>query len=98
MKVLAIEKELKEIDPVALAEVLQKEARVVWDMYTEGVLREHYFKEDAYEAVLVFECEDVESAQKLVERLPLVRLGYITFECIGLRPYPGVERLFSSHI
>lgn len=97
MKVLAIEKELKEIDPVALEEVLRQEAEVVWELYTEGLLREHYFKEDAYEAVLVFECEDTLQAQQLVARLPLVKLGYITFECIGLRPYPGVSRLFCSH-
>jgi hypothetical protein len=35
-------------------------------------------------------------AQRLLETLPLVQAGLITFEVIPLIPYPGFERLFGE--
>lgn len=96
MKCIAIEKELKAVDPVALAAILKEEASVVWSLTMDGLLRETWFKQDSYEAVLVFEAPDVDSVKQALDKLPLVREGYISFEVIGLRPYPGLSRLFGA--
>ncbi len=96
MRCLAIEEELKPIDAETMNDVLKEEAQVIWELYTEGVLREHYFKDESYLAVLVFECDSAKEVEELVARLPLVRLGYIRFDCMALRPYPGLSRLFAK--
>jgi len=44
--------------------------------------------------VLVLECDDVESAQRILASLPLVEQGLISFELIPLKAYPGFARLF----
>ena len=94
MKFMAIEEELKPVDTVKDAALLKEEALVVWDLMQGGVLRESYFKDDIWEAVLVFECESKAAAEASLARLPLVREGYIRFEVMGLRPYTGLQRLF----
>ena len=94
MKCIAIETELRAIDPVGQAKLLKEEAKVVWDLTMQGLLRESYFKKDSYEAVLIFESETVEAVREALNRLPLVQEGYIAFETIALRPYPGLSRLF----
>jgi hypothetical protein len=48
------------------------------------------------EAVLVLECTDVEEANEVLNTLPLVKEGLITFDFIPLAPYPGFARLFEE--
>lgn len=94
MKILALEHEL----PGGTAEKFQQHARAeaarVWELYQQGIIRELYFRDDRNEAVLVLECEDVESARQILATLPLVKHGLITFELIPLKAYPGFARLF----
>lgn len=96
MKILALEHEL----PGATAEEFQQHAHVealrVWELHQQGVIRELYFRADRSEAVLVLECEDVESARQALATLPLVEHGHITFELIPLKAYPGFARLFAD--
>jgi muconolactone delta-isomerase len=96
MKILAIEHEL----PNTVAEDFQRyaneEARRTWDLHQSGLIRELYFRSDQDEAVLVLECASVEEAQQTVGDLPFVREGFITFELIPLKAYPGFERLFAK--
>lgn len=95
MKILAIEKEL----PGGTPELFQKhgkaEAQHAWELYQQGVIRELYFRQDRSEAVLILECEDVAAAEIMLQTLPLVKAGLITFELIPLKAYPGFERLFA---
>jgi muconolactone delta-isomerase len=94
MKILALEHEL----PGATAEEFQQQARAeaarAWELHQQGIIRELYFRADRNEAVLVLECEDVESARQMLATLPLVEHGLITFELIPLKAYPGFARLF----
>ena len=96
MKILALEHEL----PGAAAQSFQRyaieEARQVWDLYQEGLLRELYFRADRNEAVLVLECGSIEEAQGILEELPFSREGLISFETIPLKAYPGFQRLFAE--
>ena len=47
MKCIAIETELRAIDPVGQAKLLKEEAKFVWDLTMQGLLRESYFKKDS---------------------------------------------------
>jgi len=74
---------------------LHVEALMAWELMQADVIREMYFREDRHEAVLVLECESVQAAEDVLNTLPLVKEGVITFEMIGLRPYSGLARLFA---
>jgi len=94
MKILALEHEL----PGATAEKFQQHAHAeafrAWELHQQGIIRELYFRTDRSEAVLVLECDDVESAREALASLPLMRHGLIEFELIPLTAYPGFARLF----
>jgi len=108
MKILALEKEIPNTTSEQFAPHLQAEAARVWELYKSGQLREIYFRGDRHlhrtahgavqvsEAVLILECAVVEEAHQLLNSLPLVQVGLITFEVIPLVPYPGFERLFDE--
>lgn len=96
MKILAIEKDLPGVTPEQTRPLLKEEAAKVWDLYQAGVVREFYFRADRSNAVLVLECPDLKTATEVLETLPLVRDGLVTFEVIPLAPYPGFARLFAA--
>ena len=75
---------------------MQAEADRVWELYQIGYLREFYFRHDQTTAVLVLEYDSVEEAQQVLDTLPLVQEGLITFDMIPLRPYSGFARLFAT--
>ena len=95
MKILAIERESNGVSNDAFVPHLKTEAARVWELYLSGALREFYFRDDQPAAVLILECDDVDAAQKVLDTLPLVKEGLITFDIIPLVPYPGLSRLFS---
>lgn len=96
MKILAIEKERPGVQPDQFASRLKAEALGTWSLYQSGVLRELYFRQDRSEAVLMLECANAAEARGLLDGLPLVQAGLITFEIIPLVPYTGFARLFAS--
>ena len=96
MKILALEHELAGATLEKFQQLARAEAARAWELYQQGSLRELYFRADRREAVLVLESEDVESARQVLETLPLVKHGLITFELIPLVAYPGFARLFQG--
>jgi hypothetical protein len=96
MKILAIEKEIPDLTAEDFKPHLKAEAVKVWELYQAGVFRELYFRQDRSEAVLMLECADVENANEVLNTLPLVKEGLITFDIIPLGPYPGFSRLFAE--
>jgi muconolactone delta-isomerase len=72
------------------------EAARVWELYQAGLFREMYFRQDWPGAVLILECASVDEAHEVLNTLPLVKEGLITFEVIPLVAYPGFSRLFAS--
>ena len=96
MKILAIEKEIPGLTADDFKPHAKAEAAKVWEFYQAGVFRELYFRQDRPEAVLVLECTGVDEANEVLNTLPLVKEGLITFEVIPLRPYPGFARLFAK--
>lgn len=96
MKILALEQEKPGLTAEDFAPHLTAEARRVWDLHEQGILREIYFDADAHTAVLMLECDDIEQAQAILDDLPLVAAGLITFDVIPLAPYTGFTRLFAD--
>lgn len=94
MKILAIEKELKEKDHTNFEPHLKSEALNVWELVKDDIIREIYFDALKHTAVIILECESVEVAKNVLTNLPLVREKFITFEFIPLTAYNGFERLF----
>lgn len=96
MKILAIEREVPGITDNEFEPHLQQEAAKVWELHQSGVFRELYFRNDQSSAVLVLECSDTKEASQILQTLPLVKEGLITFEIIPLTSYPGFSRLFAN--
>ena len=96
MKILALEKAVPGVIPWQFRPHLEDEARRVWELYQQGVIRELYFRADRTDAVLILECEDADSARSVLDTLPLVKAGLVEFEVIPLIPYPGFGRLFEA--
>lgn len=95
MKFLAIEQERPGVTAADYtAELKKAEAAKAWELYQAGFIRELYFRQDYPAAILILECVDTAEAQRLLNNLPLVQAGLITFELIPLIPYPGFARLF----
>ena len=94
MKILAMEKDIPGVLVSRFTEHLEEEARRVWELYQSGVIRELYFRQDKSAAVLILECSNLDEAAKVLNDLPLVEAGLITFDLIPLIPYPGFSRLF----
>lgn len=93
MKFLAIEKDNTGSTGQADRDLLELEAREVYALYQQGIVREMYFNQN-HEAVLMLECKDMKAAEESLSRLPLVANGLISFEISELRPYTGFERIF----
>jgi len=96
MKIIAIEHELPGASPEKFQQYARAEALRAWELHQQGSIRELYFRTDRQEAVLVLECETVDSARAILRQLPFVEHGLIDFELIPLKAYPGFARLFSS--
>jgi hypothetical protein len=95
MKILAIEKEAEEVDWQNAHDILKEEARQVYQLYLSDTLREIYFMENKT-TILILETANKTVAEELLQKLPLVKAGFISFEVMELRPYRGYDRLIKG--
>ena len=58
MKILAIEKKADGLNELLVKNLLIEEAKQVWKLYKDEVLRQIYFTKDDHRAVLILECEN----------------------------------------
>lgn len=97
MKLIALEHDQPGARPLDFTpELLEAEARRVYELQQANVIREVYFRADRNAAVLILECDNLNRACAVLNSLPLVQAGLITFEIIPLKPYPGLARLFAK--
>lgn len=94
MKIIALEIERPHATREDFAPHLDAEARHVWELQQQGIVREVHFRADRHTAVLILECDNLVQAEVLTAGFPLVRAGLIHFDLIPLAPYPGFARLF----
>ena len=97
MKVLAVGHARSGVMWEDIAPYVDEEARSMWEVYESEQLREFYLRADHLPGVvLVFECDDMTEAERLVAALPMVEAGLLDFEVIPLRPYMGFRELFKN--
>ena len=96
MKILALERELDYTSSAEFKKYAKEEAKVLWDLYSNGFVREFYFRADEDSAVLVLEADSASVASDKLNELPFVSKKLIEFELVPLKPYPGFERLFEQ--
>ena len=96
MKLIALEIEKEGLTSADFQPYLKDEARAIWELHKQGIVREIHFRADQHTAVITMECESVDEAKSILADLPLVKSGLITFDIIPLEPYSGFERLFSD--
>ena len=94
MKIIAFEKELSNARTIDFRKNAKAEAKALWQLYLNGIVREFYFRKDENLAVLILEAKSKQAAKKLLSKLPFVSKKLIEFELIPIKPYPGFERLF----
>jgi len=94
LKIIALEKENENVSQYDFERFSKEEAKNLWDLYKNGVVREYYFRNDQNTAVLILEAPDLQTAESELSKLPFVKHNLITFNLIPLKPYPGFERLF----
>ncbi len=95
VKVLAIGHPRSGVRWEHIAPYVGEEARTMWERYEIDQVREFYLRADHQPGVvLVFECDDVTEAERLVAALPTSEANLLHFEIIPLRPYMGFRELF----
>ncbi len=95
MKFIALEIEAATATAKDFEPHLKEEARHLWELQQQGIVREAYFRADQHTAVLVLECASLAEVEELLSAFPLVQRGLISFEIIPLLPYSGLARLFA---
>lgn len=96
MQLLALSRRLDGTTPEKLAALAADEARVAWQLHTEGVLRSVHLCPERPGSAIVMECASLEDAKAVLQRLPMVRAGLITFEVSRMLPYTGWAALFAQ--
>ena len=94
MKILALEKEMTTARVISFRKHAKAEAKALWQLYLEGIVREFYFRKEKKLSVLILEVKSKAEANTALSKLPYVSKKLIKFELIPLRPYPGFQRLF----
>jgi hypothetical protein len=97
MKYLALEKELNRGKKQSIESVLESEARRVYELYLQGIIREFYFSKEGHNAILIMECKDEKEALDVLKTLPLVKENFIEFQLFTLLPYSGFDRIFHKN-
>ncbi len=73
--------------------LLEEEARAVWALHKGMVIRNLWFAGPNRDAVIFLEAVSEKAARRVVQALPLVKHGLLTYELSELFAYDGFERL-----
>lgn len=74
---------------------LPEEARAVLNLYLTGQVRQWYFRQDRPGVVFLLEADSVESAQAMVDALPLSKAGLLAYDLIPIGPYIPLATLLN---
>src|SRR5512138_3642689 len=97
MKILVLAQRHKDVSLDQMRPHFKAEVEAVWQLYTQGVVREFYTRADnGGPAILTVESDNVESAQRALAKLPLVELQMIDLDLIPLAPFNGLTHLFQT--
>lgn len=99
MKILVLAQRHEGVSLEQMRPHFKAEVEAVWQLYTQGIVREFYTRADhGGPAILTVESDTVESAQKVLAELPLVQLNMIDLDLIPLAPFNGLTHLFQPEV
>ena len=75
-------------------QLLKQEAKVLWGLQKNGIIRNIWFTKNSREAILIIESVDLKRTKEIINTFPLVKEGLITYDIVELVAYDGYERLF----
>jgi hypothetical protein len=75
---------------------MHDETRHAWKLYTGGIVRDFYFRQDRPGVALIAEADSVEAARAALNEFPLAKAGLIDWDVIPLGPFTGWQLLFAS--
>ena len=79
---------LSEADYAALVEDEIRQAR---HLYSEGFIRQIWHRADVRGACLLWEAENEERVQRMLQTFPFVQAGLVEISLVPLRPYGGFQ-------
>ena len=71
-------------------------AKVVWDLYAKGMIREMFVREDDRGTVFIAEAPDAVTLRDAMAAAPLIQSGQVTGEIIGLKPFIPLASAFQA--
>jgi hypothetical protein len=97
VKILVLPKPIPDVPREALMPHVAEEIRAVWNLYTQGIVREFYTRaNEPGRVVLMLEAGSVEAARDALATLPFARLHLIDFDVIPLESFSGLQQLFQQ--
>jgi hypothetical protein len=99
MKILVLAQRHEGVSLEQMRPHFKAEVEAVWQLYTQGIVREFYTRADnGGPAILTVERDSVESAKRALAQLPLVELEMIDLDFIPLAPFNGLTHLFQPTV
>ena len=89
MKIIAIAHRSPDYPEEAFTPHLEAESRRALELFAAESFREIYSRADGKGAIIVIEAADEDAARALLATLPLAKLGMLTFDIYGTKPYRG---------
>lgn len=74
---------------------LLDETRHAWKLYTNGTVRDIYFRQDRPGVAILAEADSAEAAKSALREFPLAKAGLIDWDVIPLGPFAGWQLLFA---
>lgn len=71
-------------------------AKMLWNLYLAGVIREMYSRADGKGVLFIAEANDAQALRAEIESWPLVSSGQVAGEVIGLGPFAEMAYAFEN--
>ncbi len=85
----------QDADVAAIQAANPGSAKVVWELYVAGMIREMYVREDNRGTVFIAEADDVTSIRDALAATPLIQTGQVVGEIVGLMPFAPLATAFA---
>ena len=89
MKIIVVAHRNEQRKPEDFAPHMEAEAEHALKLFAEEKVREIYGRTDGKGAILVLEAASEDEARDIVGGLPLAKIGLLTFDIYGTKPYRG---------
>ena len=99
MKIIAYDRFKPGVGMETIEPYIKDEVANVWRLWKAGIVRENYARADQNGVVIVFECSNVEEAQRYVADFPLSKAGLLEWDYIPVTAAPlPLEFIFDSRV